>query len=208
MIKLDTFSVAARCPRTGMLGVGVSTAVPAVGGMCHLSRRVLARSRPNPGSIPIWHRRLEADRRAACGRAALEQADCGGSRPRGPSARHRRRRRRRRRLHRHGMRRLGGAHQSATVCVQGNMLVGAATIAAMAAAARGTAALNLPERLMLLLEAGQAAGGDKRGKQSAGAEGLNVEQYPWLDIRVDDIAPGCGTASHLRGCQAPVFCPS
>ena len=34
MIQLATFSIAARCPRTGMLGVGVSTAVPAIGGLC------------------------------------------------------------------------------------------------------------------------------------------------------------------------------
>lgn len=32
MIELNTFSVAARCARTGMMGVAVSTAVPAVGG--------------------------------------------------------------------------------------------------------------------------------------------------------------------------------
>ena len=29
-----TFSIVARCPRTGELGVAVSTAVPAVGAMC------------------------------------------------------------------------------------------------------------------------------------------------------------------------------
>jgi uncharacterized Ntn-hydrolase superfamily protein len=34
MIQLSTFSVVARCERTGMLGVAVSTAVPAVGGIC------------------------------------------------------------------------------------------------------------------------------------------------------------------------------
>ena len=34
MIELNTFSVSARCARTGMLGVAVSTAVPAVGGIC------------------------------------------------------------------------------------------------------------------------------------------------------------------------------
>lgn len=33
MIELNTF-VSARCPRAGMLGVAVSTAVPAVGGIC------------------------------------------------------------------------------------------------------------------------------------------------------------------------------
>ncbi|HYZ61817.1 MAG TPA: DUF1028 domain-containing protein, partial [Acetobacteraceae bacterium] len=31
---LATFSIVARCPRTGMLGVAVSTAVPAVGAIC------------------------------------------------------------------------------------------------------------------------------------------------------------------------------
>ena len=33
-MQLNTFSIAARCPRTGMLGVTVSTAVPAVGSLC------------------------------------------------------------------------------------------------------------------------------------------------------------------------------
>jgi uncharacterized Ntn-hydrolase superfamily protein len=34
MLELNTFSVSAKCERTGMLGVAVSTAVPAVGGIC------------------------------------------------------------------------------------------------------------------------------------------------------------------------------
>ena len=34
MLELNTFSISARCPRTGMLGVAVSTAVPGVGGIC------------------------------------------------------------------------------------------------------------------------------------------------------------------------------
>jgi hypothetical protein len=32
--ELNTFSIAARCPRTGALGVAVTTAVPAVGAIC------------------------------------------------------------------------------------------------------------------------------------------------------------------------------
>jgi uncharacterized Ntn-hydrolase superfamily protein len=36
------------------------------------------------------------------------------------------------------------------------------------------------------LDAGQAAGGDKRGKQSAALKIYAGEEYPWLDIRVDD----------------------
>ena len=34
MLRLNTFSIAARCARTGMFGVGVSTAVPGVGSLC------------------------------------------------------------------------------------------------------------------------------------------------------------------------------
>ena len=34
MLELTTFSIAARCARTGMLGAAVSTAVPGVGALC------------------------------------------------------------------------------------------------------------------------------------------------------------------------------
>ena len=34
MLEMNTFSVSARCQKTGMLGVAVSTAVPGVGGIC------------------------------------------------------------------------------------------------------------------------------------------------------------------------------
>lgn len=70
--------------------------------------------------------------------------------------------------------------------VQGNMLVGEETVVRMAEAARDGTALDLPERLMRVLEAGQAAGGDKRGRQSAALKVYHVEEYPWLDLRVDE----------------------
>src|SRR5215470_12042412 len=38
MLILSTFSIAARCPRTGMVGVAVCTAVPAVGALCPFAR--------------------------------------------------------------------------------------------------------------------------------------------------------------------------
>jgi len=71
---------------------------------------------------------------------------------------------------------------------QGNMLVGAPTIEAMAAAFRASASLDLAERLMLALEAGEAAGGDKRGRQSAALRVHHIEEYPLLDLRVDEHA--------------------
>ena len=51
--------------------------------------------------------------------------------------------------------------------IQGNMLTGPEVIAEMERAFLGSEASELAERLVLALEAGQAVGGDKRGKQSA-----------------------------------------
>jgi uncharacterized Ntn-hydrolase superfamily protein len=70
--------------------------------------------------------------------------------------------------------------------VQGNMLVGAETIAAMERAFLASAAEPLVERLMLSLEAGQAAGGDRRGRQSAALLVHGEEDYPLADLRVDE----------------------
>jgi len=46
--------------------------------------------------------------------------------------------------------------------------------------------LDLPERLLVALEAGQAAGGDKRGRQSAALRVMHTEEYPYCDLRVDE----------------------
>jgi uncharacterized Ntn-hydrolase superfamily protein len=75
---------------------------------------------------------------------------------------------------------------------QGNILVSGATVEAMAAAMRERADLELPERLVAALEAGQAAGGDARGQQSAallvvregGGYGGRSDRH--IDLRVDD----------------------
>ncbi|MET1414778.1 DUF1028 domain-containing protein [Roseibium sp. HPY-6] len=74
------------------------------------------------------------------------------------------------------------------VTVAGNMLAGPQVIeAAMEAYLTNT---NLPfeERLLSAMEAAEAAGGDKRGRQSAALKIVHDEDYPWLDIRADDHA--------------------
>jgi uncharacterized Ntn-hydrolase superfamily protein len=71
--------------------------------------------------------------------------------------------------------------------VAGNMLAGPQVIEATAAAfAAGT--MPFPRRLIAALKAGEAAGGDKRGKQSAALLIHGEESYSDLDIRVDDHA--------------------
>ncbi len=69
--------------------------------------------------------------------------------------------------------------------VAGNMLVGEHVLTAMAQAYQAKAGMEFCERLMQALEAGEAAGGDKRGRQSAAIYIAHESAYPHLDLRVD-----------------------
>ncbi len=70
--------------------------------------------------------------------------------------------------------------------VAGNMLAGPQVLADTATAYERTAGSPLAERLLAALDAGDAAGGDKRGRQSAALVIATTEPYPSLDLRVDD----------------------
>jgi len=72
--------------------------------------------------------------------------------------------------------------------IAGNMLAGPQVIEATADAYVKGAAGSLPRRLIAALQAGEAAGGDKRGKQAAALRIVTTESYPVLDLRVDDHA--------------------
>jgi len=186
-MHLNTFSISARCARTGMLGVAVSTAVPGVGGICPFVK-------PGVGAVSTqsWvnpYLGMDAIELLSAGKAAeetlktLTDADPGRA-----------------------VRQLGvvdsagrsaawtgeecvpwAGHKTAPdVSVQGNMLVGAETVDAMFDKFATTQDDPLHERLVKVLEAGQAAGGDKRGKQSAAMVVFDKESYPFIDLRVDE----------------------
>ena len=72
--------------------------------------------------------------------------------------------------------------------VAGNMLAGPDVIAETARVFAESAALPFPRRLIAAMRAGEAAGGDKRGKQSAALLIHTTEDYPYLSLRVDDHA--------------------
>jgi uncharacterized Ntn-hydrolase superfamily protein len=85
-----------------------------------------------------------------------------------------------------------GHVQGASFSVQSNMMLGNTVPQAMAAAFEGSKGKPLAERLLLALEAAQAAGGDIRGQQSAAliiVPGKSAGK-PWeertVDLRVDD----------------------
>jgi uncharacterized Ntn-hydrolase superfamily protein len=69
--------------------------------------------------------------------------------------------------------------------VAGNMLAGPRVIEDTVKAYQKTKG-SFAERLIAALEAGDAAGGDKRGKQSAALLIHATEAYPELSLRVDD----------------------
>lgn len=72
--------------------------------------------------------------------------------------------------------------------VAGNMLVGEQVLVAMADTYQATAGMEFCDRLLQALEAGEAAGGDKRGRQSAALYVVHQDVYPYLDLRVDHHA--------------------
>jgi uncharacterized Ntn-hydrolase superfamily protein len=78
-----------------------------------------------------------------------------------------------------------GSVRGIDVSVAGNMLAGPDVVARTLAAFE-TATGGMAERLLTALEAGEAAGGDKRGKQSAALKVCTRDPYPDLDIRTDD----------------------
>lgn len=69
--------------------------------------------------------------------------------------------------------------------VAGNMLVGEEVLTAMADAYREKEGIEFCDRLLQALEAGEAVGGDKRGRQSAALYVVHQNIYPHLDLRVD-----------------------
>ncbi|MEV6842337.1 DUF1028 domain-containing protein [Actinoplanes sp. NPDC051411] len=76
--------------------------------------------------------------------------------------------------------------------IQGNMLAGPSVVGAMEAAWLSASSLSFPYRLLEALGAGDEAGGDRRGRQSAAllvaAKGMGYggTSDVWVDLRVDD----------------------
>jgi uncharacterized Ntn-hydrolase superfamily protein len=182
-----TFSIVARDPQTGMLGIAVATKFFGVGSLCPFARAgvgaLATQALVNPTYGPRGLDLLEQGLSPAEVARMLLEADEG---------------RDHRQLH------LIDAHGRVTAysggdCVDwfghetydgysvaGNMLAGPQVIAETARAYQASADQPLPERLIRALEAGQAAGGDKRGRQSAAQYIVSTEVYPYLDLRVDD----------------------
>ena len=181
-----TWSIIAR-DGAGRFGVAIASKFFAVGALCVHTRRgvgaLCTQALMNPTYGAGGIERLARGVAPADVVAELTAADAG---------------RAQRQLHLLGARGTGAAHTGAECIgwcghrvsddfsVAGNMLAGEAVLRATVDAFVANAKLPLAERLIEAMTAGETAGGDKRGKQSAALRIHGDEDHPELDIRVDD----------------------
>ncbi len=182
-----TWSILARDPATGAFAVGVTTCAFAVGASCPFLRAgVGAVSTQSMTNRYLGPAVLDAMARGLHPAAAIASA-LAGDEGRGIRQVHA--------LDRHGRAAAWtggncvewcGDVQGRDVSVAGNMLAGEAVVADTLANYLAHDAQPLPERIMAALDAGEAAGGDRRGRQSAALKLISTEDFPDCDLRVDD----------------------
>lgn len=187
MLRINTFSVVARDPASGMLGVAVSTKLPAVGGLVPFVRAgagaIASQAWNNPllgvdgltlleqgqSAEETLRKLLDQDPEPELRQLAVVDTRGGAAAHTGS-----------------GTDPWYGDRTGDGYAIAGNMLVGEDTVLAMDEAFRDGQGHPFPERLLRTLEAGQAAGGDRRGRQSAALYVVGTDPYPYLDLRVDE----------------------
>lgn len=195
-----TWSIVARDPGTGHLAVAVASRFFAVGGIVpHLRGRVGAVA-TQAFVNPTWGTdglRMLAERQAPDAVIRTLTARDDGH----PQ----------RQMHLIGMTGQPAAFTGAScvdwaghvigegVSVAGNMLEGPQVVAATLQAYEAALDKPLAERLLIAMEAGEAAGGDKRGRQSAALVVYRDQDYAWLDIRSDDDGDPLAELRRLYG---------
>ena len=202
----STFSIAAADPATGEVGVAVASRFFAVGtvvpwakaGVGAVATQASANTSFGPDGLDLMARGLSAEealkvllrpdegrdrRQVGLVTAAGDSATFTGS----------------------GANAWAGGRKGPSYAVQGNILVGEAVVAAMESSFLGSAGKPLAERLLAALAAGDAAGGDSRGRQSAALlvcrakGGYNGFTDRAVDVRVDDHADPFRELARLVG---------
>ncbi len=191
----STFSIVAADPATGEVGVAVASRFFAVGSVVPYARagvgavatQASANTTWGPGALELLARGVmpaealailtRADAGQGQRQAGVVAADGGSATFTGA-----------------GCNAWAGGRSGPGYAVQGNILTGEPVVTAMQQAFLGSAGKPLAERLFAALAAGDAAGGDSRGKQSAvllvarAGGGYGGKDDRAIDIRVDDHA--------------------
>lgn len=181
-----TFSIVGYDVESDVCGVAISTAMPAIGGLSVFARAgrgaIATQALINPllgvdglelladhAAEDALRQALAADPLAAMRQVAVVDRAGRGAGHTGDETHP-----------------WSGHRTGAGYAVAGNMLVGEPVLTAMAERFEARDDEPLHERLLAALEAGQEAGGDRRGKQSAALRIDTGLPYPYLDLRVDD----------------------
>jgi uncharacterized Ntn-hydrolase superfamily protein len=185
--RLATFSIAARDPVSGMLGVAVSSKAFSAGSLCpfvaagvgavatqawvnpYLGPTILGLLSGGLGAEEALRRALADDPLPELRQLNVVDALGRSATYTGP-----------------GTDPWCGGRCGTDYAVAGNILVSEATVDAMERAFLTGRGHDLADRLVAVLEAGQEAGGDSRGRQSAAVIVANRTLLPYLDLRVDD----------------------
>ncbi|EZH78787.1 hypothetical protein AU05_19895 [Ectopseudomonas composti] len=181
-----TFSIVARCPRSGQFGVAAATAMPAVGKLLSHAAAgagaVATQAQVNPylglDGLALLRQGLSAKQaleRLKDTDPCMELRQCALIDAQGDS------------LCWTGDKCLpwAGSLSGEQFSVQGNRLVGPQVLDAVAEAFRHAETRPLIERLIEALAAGDRCGGDRHGESSAVIYVVDQEEYPLWDIRVD-----------------------
>jgi uncharacterized Ntn-hydrolase superfamily protein len=180
-----TFAIAAFCRKTGHIGVCQTTSTPAVGARCVrvLPGRgvVVVQAAINYRIVEAAAQRLQAGDDADAVLTHLEQTDAGidyrqvAIIRRGETAMRAGK----------GARDWAGGIQGPDFVVLGNVVARQEVVDAMAHSFRSSGAETLEERLLRAIEAGDAAGGERRGQNSIVLCVAGDEPVPLVDLRVD-----------------------
>ena len=187
-----TFSIAAYDPATGDLGVAVASKFPAVGAMVPFAKagvgavatQALANLEYGPKGLQLMEQGLtpeealaklvESDPQRDDRQVGLVDAHGRSASWTGKNCFN-----------------FAGGITGKNFSAQGNILTGPEVVQAIARSFEGSSG-PFAERLMTALEAGDAAGGDRRGKESAAllvvraGAGYGGVTDRWIDLRVDD----------------------
>ncbi|MCC7427530.1 MAG: DUF1028 domain-containing protein [Alphaproteobacteria bacterium] len=181
-----TFSIAARCARTGAFGLSISTSNIAVGTRCPFAKAkvgaVLTQHRTDPRLGPRGVRLLESGCSAQETIAALVAStphvgwrQLAAIDPQGRTASY-------------GGGNIGSIHNEAhgKDCIAiGNIIANPEVPVAMARAFEANPELHIAERVMRALEAGIGAGGEVGPVRSAALYVVHEQDFPLVDLRVD-----------------------
>lgn len=203
-----TFSIIARCERTGMFGIGIATRPMAIGAKCPFLRAgiggLVVQANGDPRLGPLGLRLLEMGYSAE--KVLAEIASSDGT-------------------ENMSWRQMAVVDKDGRVAVHtgtnneswaghvvgkgyvalGNRLTSERTATAMAAAYEASHGEELAERLVRALEAGRDAGGQVAGQHSAALLVVNRKSYAWVDLRADEHDEPIGELRRLYGLYIPLI---